>query len=209
MDLPVEGRPQPSAEVGHRRHLGKGLHRAARPGGRRRRSRPSRRGSTPRSSAPTSTPPGPSKGAPAGEPDDHVLGRSRSGLTTKIRLSADSRCQPLAFVLTPGQTGDAPAFPQVMNQLRVPRPIGRPWTTADAVLADKAYSSRAIRTRPRRRRRREFLEEFPEGFGLISTAGAHQSPGSSVTRRVAVLMGGAPRTACQEVRDDRPSTCSG
>jgi Transposase DDE domain. len=38
-----------------------------------------------------------------------------------------------------------------MNQLRVPLPIGRPRTTPDVVLADKAYSSRAIRTRLRRR----------------------------------------------------------
>jgi transposase len=35
-------------------------------------------------------------------------------LTTKIHLAADSRCRPLAFVLTPGQAGDAPAFAQVM-----------------------------------------------------------------------------------------------
>ncbi|GLX41307.1 hypothetical protein Sros01_73800 [Streptomyces roseochromogenus] len=50
----------------------------------------------------------------------------RGGLTTKIHLAADSRCRPLAFVLTPGQAGDAPAFEQVMARLRVPRQIGRP-----------------------------------------------------------------------------------
>ncbi|MCX5381577.1 IS5 family transposase [Streptomyces sp. NBC_00091] len=93
----------------------------------------------------------PSKGALVGEPDDHALGRSRGGLTTKVHLAADSRCRPLAFVLTPGQAGDAPAFPDVMARLRVPRPIGRPRTTPDAVLADKAYSSRAIRTSLRQR----------------------------------------------------------
>ncbi len=38
-----------------------------------------------------------------------------------------------------------------MAQLRVPRPIGRPRTTPNLVLADKAYSSRAIRTHLRRR----------------------------------------------------------
>lgn len=38
-----------------------------------------------------------------------------------------------------------------MGRLRVPRPIGRPKTTPDAVLADKAYSSRAIRGHLRRR----------------------------------------------------------
>ncbi|WP_414079852.1 IS5 family transposase [Streptomyces sp. KN37] len=91
------------------------------------------------------------KGAPADEPDDHALGRSRGGLTTKIHLAADSRCRPLAFVLTPGQAGDAPAFPKVMASLRVPRRTGRPRTTPEMILADKAYSSRAIRTHLRQR----------------------------------------------------------
>ncbi|MFB7541426.1 IS5 family transposase [Streptomyces zaomyceticus] len=90
-------------------------------------------------------------GAPADEPEHHALGRSRGGLTTKIHLAADSRCRPLAFVLTPGQAGDAPAFPQVMARLRVPRRTGRPRTTPKMVLADKAYSSRAIRDHLRRR----------------------------------------------------------
>ncbi|MES4908178.1 MULTISPECIES: IS5 family transposase [unclassified Streptomyces] len=94
---------------------------------------------------------GPSKEAPPGEPHDHALGRSRGGLTTKIHLAADSRCRPLAFVITPGQAGDAPAFPQIMARLRVPRPIGRPRTTPEAILADKAYSSPAIRSHLRQR----------------------------------------------------------
>ncbi|MFC9261304.1 IS5 family transposase [Streptomyces hydrogenans] len=91
------------------------------------------------------------KGAPAGEPNHHALGRSRGGLTTKIHLVADSRCRPLAFTVTPGQAGDAPAFEQVMARLRVPRALGRPRTTPRVVLADKAYSSRAIRGYLRRR----------------------------------------------------------
>ncbi|MFD7900290.1 IS5 family transposase [Streptomyces sp. NPDC059743] len=85
------------------------------------------------------------KGAPAQEPGDHAIGRSRGGLTTKIHLAADSNCRPLAFVLTAGQAGDAPAFVEVMGRLRVPRRRGRPRTRPDVVLADKAYSSRAIR----------------------------------------------------------------
>ncbi|NGN62734.1 IS5 family transposase [Streptomyces sp. A7024] len=91
------------------------------------------------------------EGALEGEPNHHALGRSRGGLTTKIHLAADGRCRPLAFVLTPGQAGDAPAFEQVMAALRVPRVHGRPRTRPDVVLADKAYSSRAIRTYLRRR----------------------------------------------------------
>ena len=92
--------------------------------------------------------PGPAKRGPASEPDDHAIGRSRGGLTTKIHLAADARCRPLAFVLTAGQAGDAPAFADVMARLRVQR--GRPRTRPDVVLADKAYSSRAIRDLRRR-----------------------------------------------------------
>ncbi|MFD4237482.1 IS5 family transposase [Streptomyces sp. NPDC058542] len=90
-------------------------------------------------------------GAPAGEPVDHAIGRSRGGLTTKIHLAADGNCRPLAFVLTAGQAGDAPAFTDVMTRLRVPRPTGRPRTRPIVVLADKAYSSRAIRAALRSR----------------------------------------------------------
>ncbi|MFE2136820.1 IS5 family transposase [Streptomyces sp. NPDC059466] len=82
---------------------------------------------------------------------DHAIGRSRGGLTTKVHLAADARCRPLAFVLTAGQAGDAPAFTTVMARLRVPRRRGRPRTRPDVVLADKAYSSRAIREYLRRR----------------------------------------------------------
>ncbi|MFC8360302.1 IS5 family transposase [Streptomyces griseorubiginosus] len=82
---------------------------------------------------------------------NHAIGRSRGGLTTKIHLAADARCRPLAFVLTAGEAGDAPAFTDVMARLRVPRRRGRPRTRPDMVLADKAYSSRAIREHLRKR----------------------------------------------------------
>ncbi|PJN17374.1 hypothetical protein CG724_17250 [Streptomyces sp. CB02120-2] len=101
----------------------------------------------------------PSKGAPAGEPHDHALGRSRGGLTTKIHLASDGRCRPLAFILTPGQAGDAPAFTQVMATIRVTRPKGRPRTRPVVVPADKAYSSRAIREHLRRRRIRAVIPQ--------------------------------------------------
>ncbi len=39
----------------------------------------------------------------------------------------------------------------LLGQLRVARPVGRPRTRPDAVLGDKAYSSRAIRTHLRAR----------------------------------------------------------
>ncbi|MEU7515881.1 IS5 family transposase [Streptomyces sp. NPDC042898] len=93
------------------------------------------------------------KGAPdQAEPDDHALGRSRGGLSTKVHLASDSHARPLALRVTAGQAGDAPAFEAVMAGIRVPRSgPGRPRTRPDAVLADRAYSSRAIRSHLRRR----------------------------------------------------------
>ncbi|MCX4973385.1 IS5 family transposase [Streptomyces sp. NBC_00620] len=91
------------------------------------------------------------EGAPAAELVDHTLGRSRGGVTAKIHLAADGQCRPLAFVITAGQAGDAPAFEQVMAWIRVPRRVGRTRTTPVVVLADRAYSSRAILCHLRRR----------------------------------------------------------
>jgi transposase len=40
------------------------------------------------------------------EPDDHAIGPSRGGLTTKTHLVCDGRGRPLAFVITGGQVAD-------------------------------------------------------------------------------------------------------
>ncbi|CAL9640394.1 hypothetical protein SUDANB60_06286 (plasmid) [Streptomyces sp. enrichment culture] len=95
---------------------------------------------------------------PAGEPVRHAIGRSRR-TDHQIHLAADDRCRPLAFDLTAGQAGDAPAFTKVVARLRVPRRRGRPGTTPDVVLADKAYSSRAIRSHLRKRGIRGVIPE--------------------------------------------------
>jgi transposase len=51
-----------------------------------------------------------------------------------------------------GHSGDAPMCLPLLNAIRVPRlGPGRARTRPDAVLADKAYSSRAIRAELRRR----------------------------------------------------------
>ncbi|WP_254648755.1 IS5 family transposase, partial [Streptomyces sp. GbtcB6] len=88
----------------------------------------------------------------AAEPDDHAIGRSRGGLTTKIHLAVDSTFHVLATAITAGQRGDAPLFTEVMNRIRIPRTGGgRPRTRPVHVLADRAYSSREIREYLRRR----------------------------------------------------------
>jgi transposase len=87
------------------------------------------------------------------ELDDHAIGRSRGGPTTKIHLACDGHGRPLSVLLTGGQTHDSTQFTQILAGIRFPRPAGpgRPRTRPTRVLADKAYSSRAIRHYLRRR----------------------------------------------------------
>src|SRR5277367_1593340 len=68
----------------------------------------------------------------ADEPDDHAIGRSRGGLTTKIHALTDQREAPVAVRLTAGQAGDNPQL------------VG--------LLDDKAYSHPSTRTELRSRR---------------------------------------------------------
>jgi transposase len=85
-------------------------------------------------------------GGTRAEPADHALGRSRGGFSVKVHLACERGQKPLAVVVTAGQRGDAPQFTAVMDAIRVPRPgRGRPRQRPERVLADKAYSSRAIR----------------------------------------------------------------
>jgi transposase len=55
-------------------------------------------------------------------------------LTTKIHMAADTLGRPLRFILTAGQSGDILAAPALIDGFE-----------ADAVLADKAYDSNALR----------------------------------------------------------------
>jgi len=88
------------------------------------------------------------------------LGRSRGGLTSKIHLAADSRCRLLARVTSAGQRNDSLGFEPVMADLRIRRRgPGRPRTRPSRVLADKAYSSRAIRSHLRRRKIKAVIPE--------------------------------------------------
>jgi transposase len=78
------------------------------------------------------------------EPQDHALGRSRGGLTTKLHLAVEGGQRPLSILVTAGQRGDSPQFAAVLHGIRVPLVgAGRPRTRPDRVLADKAYSARA------------------------------------------------------------------
>ncbi|MFF3639354.1 IS5 family transposase [Streptomyces sp. NPDC002250] len=91
---------------------------------------------------------------------DEGLGCSRGGLTCKIHLASEGGRRPLAFLVTPGQWGDAPQFIPVMERIRVARlEGGRPRTRPDHLGGDKAYSSRRNR---RYLRRRQIKHTIPE-----------------------------------------------
>jgi hypothetical protein len=62
------------------------------------------------------------------EPDDHAIGRSRGGLTTKTHALVDGNGRPLVLIVTPGQANDSPILPKLLAELRVTRPVGRPRT---------------------------------------------------------------------------------
>ncbi|MFI8221382.1 IS5 family transposase [Streptomyces sp. NPDC085932] len=86
------------------------------------------------------------------EPDDHALGRSRGGLTTKIHLACDGKGRPLAILVTPGQRNDSICARPLLERIRVPRTgPGRPRCRLDQVIADKAYSTRGFRAYLRKR----------------------------------------------------------
>ncbi|MDV2475286.1 IS5 family transposase [Rhodococcus zopfii] len=86
------------------------------------------------------------------EPEDHALGRSRGGWTTKTHLACEQGRKPLSIVVTAGQRGDSPLFTTVLDAIEVPRIGGnRARKRPDRVLADKAYSSAANRAHLRKR----------------------------------------------------------
>lgn len=86
------------------------------------------------------------------EPPGHGIGRSRSGLTTKIHQAVDGHGRPLAMIVTGGQRNDGAMLADVLGEIRVPRiGQGRPRTRPDAVIADRAYATGVIRTELRRR----------------------------------------------------------
>ncbi|WP_435879830.1 IS5 family transposase, partial [Streptomyces flaveolus] len=93
--------------------------------------------------------------APGGvaiEPDDHALGRSRGGFTTKLHLVCEQGQRLLSLLVTAGHRHDSPQFQPVLEAIRVPRTgPGRPRSRPDKVRADKAYGSRANRAYLRRR----------------------------------------------------------
>ena len=86
------------------------------------------------------------------EPDDHGIGRSRGGLSTKTHALVDGCGRPLVIAITPGQAGDSTQLLPLLAAVRVPRlGPGRPRVRPVALRGDKAYSSRGHRAHLRSR----------------------------------------------------------
>ncbi|GAB3870008.1 hypothetical protein GCM10028801_46510 [Nocardioides maradonensis] len=103
---------------------------------------------------------------PMHEPPDHAIGRSRGGLSTKIHQLVDGRKRPLVIGLTAGQAADSPMLKFLLADLAVERlGPGRPRTRPDAILGDKAYSSRANRALLRSKRVRTVIPQRADEIG--------------------------------------------
>ena len=93
-------------------------------------------------------------------------------MSTKIHQLVDGRGLPLVIAVSAGQAGDCPMLP-LLAELRVTKPIGRPRTRPDALRADKAYSSRAIRNHLRQRGITAVIPEPADQQGHRKRRGSH------------------------------------
>ena len=95
----------------------------------------------------------------ADEPEDHAIGRSRGGLTTKIHALTDQREAPVTIRLTAGQAGDNPLLVGLLDDYAAAAAQGGPCGRGVRLLADKAYSHPSTRTELRCRRMKHTIPE--------------------------------------------------
>ena len=75
------------------------------------------------------------------EPEDHALGRSRGGFSTKIHILCDSVGHPLHFHLTPGQTHESTVLDTILQgaDAKLFDGDGEPVAWPVAIAGDKGY----------------------------------------------------------------------
>ena len=75
------------------------------------------------------------------EPDDHALGRSRGGFSTKIHILCDAEGHPLHFHLTPGQAHESTVFDTLLEgaDAQLFDSAGEPVAWPVALAGDKGY----------------------------------------------------------------------
>lgn len=79
---------------------------------------------------------------------EQAFGRSRGGFSCKVHCLADARGRPLAFYLTGGEAHDSKAYPVLIDLAE---------TAPEALIGDKAYDSKPIRTDLKGRRIRPVI----------------------------------------------------
>jgi len=95
----------------------------------------------------------------ADEPDDHAIGRSRGGLTTKIHALTDQRQAPVMVRLTAGQAGDNPELMPLLDDHAAARKQQGASGRDFRLLGDKAYSHPSTRIALRSRRIKHTIPE--------------------------------------------------
>jgi transposase len=86
------------------------------------------------------------------EPDDHAIGRSRGGLTTKIHALTDQHQAPVMVRLTAGQAGDNPQLVPLLDDYAAACTRHGGSGRDFELLGDKAYSHPSTRAELRSRR---------------------------------------------------------
>jgi putative transposase len=108
------------------------------------------------------------------EPDDHGLGRSRGGLTTKVHALIDHVLRPVGFTMTAGHAGDNPQLIPLVDAYRSQlHQLGHGGIRLH-LLADKAYTHPSTR---RALRARRISHTIPERIDQIQQRVAKGSAG--------------------------------
>lgn len=94
-------------------------------------------------------------------------------MSSKIHQLVDGRGRPLVIAVTAGQAGDSTMLKPLLEHLAVDRlGPGRPRTRPDALIGDKAYSSRANRAALRARRTKTVIPQPTDQIGHRLRRGA-------------------------------------
>lgn len=108
------------------------------------------------------------------EPDDHGLGRSRGGLTTKIHALVDHLLRPVELITTAGHAGDNPQLIPLIDAYRGRLRHGQHAGLRLHLLADKAYTHPSTR---RALRSRRIAHTIPERIDQIQNRAKKGSAG--------------------------------
>lgn len=94
-------------------------------------------------------------------------------MSSKIHQLVDGRGRPLVIAVTAGQAGDSPMLKPLLAHLAVDRlGPGRPRTRPDALIGDKAYSSRGNRAALRAKRTKTVIPQPADQIGHRLRRGA-------------------------------------